>query len=229
MSISTNFRGRHISKNMIEWLLFFACYAVIGIIAVKLGGMKILLGDLLLIHDKSLSAISHVHMSVSLWFSFVCAAAITPPFFRFGIIGSYIFCSFVCKIITRTKHTGEITKMPSKSGKLHVAVIAPILEELIFRGLFLGLLPMISIFSSPVALVYLILISSTVWTLLHLPGFTREGSGAEMVFASCIILLPHFLFGLVLSCVFLKLGILACIVVHCLVNTIYVACRAIQA
>lgn len=99
---------------------------------------------------------------------------------------------------------------------------AVLLEELLSRWFFLGLLRKIPWFSGPIAFYVLFLIGNGLWALIHIGNFTNERD------QSILRVLPQFVSGFFLSFVFVKFGLLACVLAHFASNAIIFAIHKID-
>ncbi|OGZ97598.1 MAG: hypothetical protein A3I44_02870 [Candidatus Sungbacteria bacterium RIFCSPLOWO2_02_FULL_51_17] len=92
-------------------------------------------------------------------------------------------------------------------------VIVIVIEELVFRGFFLGVLPLL--LTGTTALYLLVLASNTIFGYAHI--FNYRGNTRILKF------LPFFLVSFVIAFVFLKYGLVACFLVHLFHNLLATA------
>ncbi len=81
-------------------------------------------------------------------------------------------------------------------------------EELLARGLFLGLIAKLPFLSGTVPFYVLAVLGNGIWALIHLKNFSKKKD------RKWIRTLPQFVGGIALTYVFVKFGLLACILAH---------------
>ncbi len=103
----------------------------------------------------------------------------------------------------------------STKARLGVVVFFSSIEELLVRGLFLGLLTKIPLLSGTVAFYLLLVLSNALWTSAHLMNYSKQTSPLRL-----LLLAPIFFAGLVYSYVFVIYGLAVAIMAHTLHNFI---------
>lgn len=103
----------------------------------------------------------------------------------------------------------------STKARLGVVVFLSSIEELLARGLFLGLLTKIPLLSGTVAFYLLLVIGNTLWTSAHLINHTKQTLPLRL-----LLVAPIFFAGLVYSYVFVTYGLAVAIMAHTLHNFI---------
>ncbi|HJV32588.1 MAG TPA: CPBP family intramembrane glutamic endopeptidase [Patescibacteria group bacterium] len=110
------------------------------------------------------------------------------------------------------------TLKPKKDVKIFRALFLLVLaEELFARGLFLGLLRQVPVFSGPVGLYLLFFLGNGIWALLHLGNYFFEEDKHPLR------VLPQFIGGVFDTVAFLKWGLFGAVLVHFTHNAIVFA------
>lgn len=141
-----------------------------------------------------------------------------PNLIVVGVIAVAIWVTvddIVAVTIGKPKMTEEMTKFLNMPLLLLPVVFAitVIIEEMIFRGLFLWVLPMV--LQGGTALYTLVIISSFLFAALHVFNYRKSGGYIYLV-----KIIPFFVGALLFAFVFLKFGIFGAFLVHYVHNFI---------
>lgn len=110
------------------------------------------------------------------------------------------------------------TLKPRKDIKIFRALFLLVLaEELFARGLFLGLLRQVPVFSGPVGLYLLFFLGNGIWALLHMGNYFFEEDKHPLR------VLPQFIGGVFDTVAFLKWGMFGAVLVHFTHNAVVFA------
>ncbi len=145
--------------------------------------------------------------------------------FVFGIVTLMILSAIASGIIVSaikgkakpTKISEEFHKILEKETEVNKRFYdAALIEEIFARGIFLGILTMV--FTGTTAFYVLLLLGNGIWSFLHIYNFEEEDRAVLRV-------VPHFIFGLLISYLFLAFGLgflalIVCTITHYTYNMI---------
>lgn len=121
------------------------------------------------------------------------------------------------------KHAvGDMMRNMKVSHHFFSFIIAVAIEEMLARGIFLGLFRKIPGLDGPVAFYVLFLMGNGIWSWIHLKNFEDEED------RHIIKVLPQFVSGILFTYVFLKYGLFMSIVVHMGCNAVLFSLHKVQ-
>ncbi len=100
--------------------------------------------------------------------------------------------------------------------------ITVVLEEVLARWVFLGLLPMIPFLSGTLMFYMLFFLGNAIWALIHLYNFEDEND------RHALRVLPQFIGGIFFTYIYVKYGLAASILVHFIANAVLFSLRKTQ-
>jgi len=116
---------------------------------------------------------------------------------------------------TESYDSEAMDKMLDKGPMALFSVVA--LEEIVTRGLFLGLIT--KVFTGDIDFYAMFIIGNALWAFVHIYNFKDEEE------QSIIRVLPQFIAGIAFTYIFVKYGLFAAIMAHYVYNTILLATR----
>ncbi len=116
----------------------------------------------------------------------------------------------------------EMLKNMKDGNHFFTFFVLVLVEELVFRWLFLGLLTKISFFSGTIAFYGLCVVGVVIFALMHLSNYKNSED------RNILRALPHFVGGIFLAYVFVKYGLLAAILTHFASNAVAFATYKVQ-
>ena len=149
-----------------------------------------------------------------------------PNLIVVGVIAVTIFGTIddiIAVTIGKPKLVEEMTKflnMPLILLLVTFAIVS-LIEEIVFRGLFLWIMPMA--FQSSMALYILVILSSFLFAAMHIFNYRKSGGCLYLVKG-----IPFFVEALLFAFVFLKFGLLGAFIVHYVHNFIIPFDRRLQ-
>lgn len=137
-----------------------------------------------------------------------------------------VLCIIVIKLLDKAlgEQKSIMTDEYHRLGlpKLYLYIfITVVIEELLTRGLCLGLLTKISFLSGTVAFYIIMLVSSAAFALGHLGNLRNKG------WRNLPWVIPQFISSLIFSFVFVKFGLLTVICVHFLIDVLILGIMAV--
>jgi len=121
------------------------------------------------------------------------------------------------------KHSiNELFRSMQEGNHFRTFFIMVLLEEILARWFFLGLLVKIPFISGTIAFYLLFLIGNSFWALVHLKNFQREED------RNILRVLPQFVAGIFFTYIFVKYGLLASVLAHFASNAVIFSMHKIQ-
>ena len=223
-----SYQWKYNMGSILSHLFYYGFWGILAVLTIKLGGINVVINDISLFYSGGVATIAATKTPPSLWFPIICTIALVGPsasilIYRLVNFGSWLLSSKDEEVIEIEQELSERVRRPFFS-----IIVAPLQEELLFRWFLLGVLPMIPFLSGSTTFYFLLATGNIIWALLHFANYKRSGPrGVEMLCGQLLALLPHFVVGLFLSYEFVKLGIVACVLSHALINGVNYICRSL--
>lgn len=183
----------------------FGTLIVVCLISFAYGDVGSLRNDIVAFLTGNGTGISRAHEATPLAFItgslFLAALSVVCAIASFSIVKLFIGSA--------RERPYKPTLKPKKNIKIFRALFLVILmEELFARGLFLGLLHQVPVFSGPVGLYLLFFLGNGIWALLHMGNYFFEEDKHPLR------VLPQFISGVFDTVAFLKWGLFGAVLVH---------------
>lgn len=193
-------------------------FVLIVLIAMLSGAFPLVFGDLSLFVSGDYGQIAANHTTFLLMFPVILAvvALALPCAVLSGILQAVVL-GYSGKHALR-----EMLDSMGNGNHFFTFFVIVLIEELLARWLFLGLLTQIPALSGTVAFYTLFFVGNLIWALFHLQNF-KDDKDRHM-----LRVLPQFVGGVFFTYVFVKYGLLATILTHFAFNAVLFAAHKLQ-
>lgn len=195
-----------------RYLLVLGAFGLLTFIALKLGGIRIVVADLGLLLSGRFREIANGSATFGTMCLIVLATIILS-------LPCAIGADFLSKKILGKHDQYELDKILDKklSSLLIPLLVVNAVEELLSRYLFLGVFTKIPILSGTTAFYALFLIGNSIWALLHLTNYKEKRD------RKILRVLPQFILGISITYVFVKYGFFGAVMAHFMINVLALA------
>lgn len=205
-------------KKLLGSISALGTFGLLALIAWRSGAFRIVIPELIVFMSGGFRQIARNHTTFLMMFPVILAVVVLELPCTFGA------GALQAKILGKSgKHAiYELLSKMEEGNHFFAFFIIVLLEELLARWFFLGLLTKISFLSGTIAFYALFLIGNSIWALIHLKNFKEEKD------RRILRVLPQFVTGAFLTYVFVKYGLLAAILAHFASNAVIFALHKVQ-